>query len=103
MRHILAIVATLLVACGAESGASRDYTVSACPARPALGQSPTLCDRGVGEEPRFVPVPECVAEVGRPMPNPWSLGSTHPDSERCAAQGGAVLVTYDDVRTALSR
>lgn len=103
MRHILAIVATVLVACGAESGASRDYTVSMCPARPAPSQSPTLCDRGVGEEPRFVPVPECVAEIGLPMPNPWALGSTHPSGERCAAMGGAVLVTYDDVRAALTR
>lgn len=50
-----------------------------------------------------MPVPECVAEIGLPMPNPWALGSTHPSSERCAAMGGAVLVTYDDVRAALTR
>lgn len=102
MRHILALAATLLVAC-ADDLATRDYTVSVCPARPPAGQSPTLCDRGAGASPRFVTVTACIDELMLRVPETWGLGSTHPDSERCAASGGAVLVTIDDVRAALTR
>jgi hypothetical protein len=102
MRYLLA--ALLLAAC-ADDLATRDYTVAACPPRiPSSEYAPEVCDRGVGQAPRFVSIEVCIVEVGLPVPTgTWGLDSTHPERARCVAQGAGYLETIDDVRTALTR
>lgn len=104
MRYALA--ALLLAAC-ADDIATRDYTVSECPAPPARGSTayyPETCDRGVGQTPRFVTIEACASELGLAIPSgSWGLSSTHPARERCVNAHAAALNTLDDVRTGITR
>lgn len=104
MRYL---IAALLLASCADDIATRDYTVSACPAPPARGSTslyPELCDRGAGAAPRFVTIEECARDLALPLPDgSWGIASTHPDRERCVDARAGALNTLDDVRRALTR
>lgn len=101
MKPFLTLALLAALAGCADDLSTRDYSVSTCPPRPAPPNDPTLCDRGADQHPRFVTLMECILEVRIPIPGTYGIGTTHPDSDRCAAMGGAVLVTIEDVRTGL--
>lgn len=100
----LALLAVLLLAACADDIATRDYTVTTCPPPPTQGQSIEVCDRGVGQSPRFVTIEACAAELGLTIPaHSWGIASMSPARERCVAEGASALNTIDDVRRALTR
>lgn len=102
MRSLLA--ATLLLAACADDISARDYSIGECPSSPTQGQSVEVCDRGVGQSPRYVSIEECAVELGLTVPSRGpTLTVGHPARERCVAAGGAALNTIDGVRSDLVR
>ena len=99
MRYLLA---ALLTAACADDLATRDYTLTTCPAPFAQSASAyelEVCDRGAGQTPRFVTIEACVAELGLTIPaGTWSMASTHPARERCVMETRAGLNTPADIR-----
>lgn len=99
MRYLAA--ALLLAAC-ADDIATRDYSVTTCPAPPARGSTayyPTACDRGAGQSPRFVTVEACARELGLAIPSgSWGGGGAHPALSRCFTATGVSLETIDEIR-----
>ena len=98
----VAVLLLLLAGCAPE----RDYTltVSDCPSEASLDRiGQLICDRGVGNSPRFVSFGDCEVEAGASRGSVMASGNScsHPGARICPQYMRApIFCTYDSIASA---